>query len=78
MRLSPVAIAALVCCVAGPAVAQDWVEFASQEDRFSIVFPGQPQITETTFRSEFGAELPARIYSAEIGPSRYSVTVAET
>ena len=77
MSLSPVAVAAFVFCLAGPAFAQDWVEFASQEDRFSIVFPGQPQITETTFPSEFGAELPARLYSAEVGPSRYSVTVVD-
>ena len=77
MNLNSVAVAALVSCLAGPAFAQDWAEFASQEDRFAIVFPGQPMITETTFTSEFGAELPSRIYSAEVGPSRYSVTVVD-
>jgi hypothetical protein len=77
MRVNPVAIVALVFCIAGPVAAQDWTEFASQEDRFSIVFPGQPTITETTFTSEFGAELPARVYSAEVGPGRYSVTVVD-
>ena len=34
-------------------------------------------MTETTWVSEFGAELPARVYSAERGPSRFTVTVAD-
>lgn len=77
MRLSAVAVAALAFCVARPAFAQEWTEFASQTDRFSTVFPGQPTITETTYTSQFGAELPARVYSAEVGPNRYSVTVVD-
>ena len=77
MRLSRIALAALVFCIASPAMAQDWTEYENQADRFSTVFPGQPQITETTFTSEFGAELPARVYSAEVGQSRYSVTVVD-
>jgi len=77
MRLNPVAVAALVFCMAGSTFAQGWTEFESREDRFSIVFPGQPQITETMFTSEFGAELPARVYSAGVGQGRYSVTVVD-
>ena len=79
MRLSLrlVAVAALVFCIARPAVAQEWTEYVNQGDRFSTVFPGQPQIMETTFTSQFGADLPARVYSAEVGPGRYSVTVVD-
>ena len=77
MRVSLVAIAALVFCIAGPAAAQEWTEYVNQEDRFSTVFPGEPQVTETTYMSQFGAELSARVYSAEVGPSRYSVTVVD-
>ncbi len=77
MRLSVAAVAALVFCFARPAVAQEWTEHVNQGDRFSTVFPGQPQITETTFKSQFGADLPARVYSAEVGPGRYSVTVVD-
>jgi len=36
------------------ASAQEWIEFASREDGFTCNFPGQPTITETTFRSQFG------------------------
>src|SRR5678816_3464121 len=57
--------------------AQEWIEFASREDRFSCNFPSQPKVTETTYKSEHGADLPARVYSAAQGQSRYSVTVVD-
>ncbi len=76
MRLSPL-VAAFVLTLAGPAVAQEWIEFASREDGFSCNFPGQPTITATTFRSQFGADLPARVYSAEAGATRASMTVVD-
>ena len=77
MRVSLVAVAALVFCFASPAVAQEWTEYVNQEDRFSIVFPGEPEVTETTYMSQFGAELPARVYSKEVGQNRYSLTVVD-
>jgi hypothetical protein len=69
--------AALVLSISGTSFAQEWKEFASREDRFTCNFPGEPKITQTTYRSEYGAELPARIYSATLGQSRYSVTVVD-
>ena len=76
MRLSPV-IAALVLTLSTPALAQEWIEFQSREDAFACNFPGQPKVTQTTYKSQFGADLPARIYSAESGASRYSMTVVD-
>ena len=78
MRLIPVvAVLALTC--SAPAVAQDWVEFASREDRFTVTFPVQPTVTQTTYKSQFGADLPARVYSASTqqGQHRYSLTVVD-
>ena len=77
MRLMPLISATLALFIAGPSFAQEWMEFASRADRFTCNFPGQPKITETTYRSEYGADLPARIYSAMQGQSRYSVTVVD-
>jgi hypothetical protein len=78
MHLISLAAAALILTIPAPALAQtEWVEFASQEDRFTANFPGQPTITQTTFKSEFGADLPARVYRAESGQSRYSLTVVD-
>jgi hypothetical protein len=55
----------------------EWHEFSSLEDRFSINFPGEPTITETTWLSQFSAILPARVYSGTQGAGRYSVTVVD-
>lgn len=75
MRLSRVIAAVL--SLSAPAFAQEWIEFVSREDRFSANFPGPPQIRETTYKSQFGADLPARVYSAALGPSRFSLTVVD-
>ena len=55
----------------------DWEEIVSQEERFTAVFPGHPAIQETTWFSQFGAVLPARVYGMSRGQSRYSVTVVD-
>ena len=77
MRLISVVAMASILSTSVPAWAQEWIEFASQEDRFTCNFPGQPNVTETTWLSEYDADLPARVYAAEVGPSRYTVTVAD-
>ena len=77
MRLLPLMTAALIVAGSDRAFAQEWVEFANLQYRFTCNFPSQPKITETTFRSERGADLPMRVYSATQGQSRYSVTVID-
>ncbi len=69
--------AAMVVSLSNAAFAQEWTEFASREDGFSTNFPGAPTITESTYRSQFGGDLPARVYSAALGRSRFSVTVVD-
>src|SRR5438128_9127228 len=76
MRLILVSIT-LVLFISGSLFAQEWIEFASREDRFTCNFPSQPKVTETTYRSEYGADLPTHVYSATQGQSRYSVTVVD-
>jgi hypothetical protein len=76
MRLTPLIATTLVLSISGPLFAQD-VEFASREDRFTCVFPTQPKVTETMYQSQHEAYLPARVYSASQGQSRYSVTVVD-
>ena len=77
MRLIPLISAALIVSASGSSFAQEWVEFANMQDRFTCNFPSQPKITETIFHSERGADLPMRTYSAAQGQSRYSVTVID-
>jgi hypothetical protein len=77
MRLKPFIAAVFILAVSAPASAQEWIEFESREDGFACNFPGQPAIAQTTFRSQFGADLPARVYSAQQGRGRYSMTVVD-
>ena len=77
MRPTALITTGLALSVVAPLFAQEWVEFASREDRFTCLFPIQPKVTETTYLSQHEANLPARIYSAEQGKSRYSVTVVD-
>ena len=67
----------LVLSMAAPAAAQDWTEYQNIQDGFKVVLPGQPRITETKWTSEYGYVLPARVYTAERGRERYSVTVVD-
>src|SRR5438093_8306953 len=59
------------------AAAQEWIEYVNTPDGFKINFPDQPKLTETTWKSEFGYILPARVYSADKGSERYSLTVVD-
>jgi hypothetical protein len=55
MRLMLLMSSALVLAMSGTSFAQEWTEFVSREDRFTITFPGQPTVTETTWTSQFSA-----------------------
>ena len=77
MRAMSLLSAALFLSVAAPGASQQWIEFASTEDRFTINFPHEPRVESTTYTSEFSAALPARVYSAEDGPKHYSLTVVD-
>ena len=68
---------ALLFGLAGIAAGQDWADYQNIQDGFKIDFPGQPKVTETTWTSEYGYKLPARVYSAERGKERYSMTVVD-
>ena len=76
MRLTAL-IAALVLSIAGPASAQEWELYVNIRDGFQVNFPGQPTVTETTWKSQLNYVLPARVYSASRGAERYSLTVVD-
>jgi hypothetical protein len=70
MRFTALVAATLTLTLSCPALAQEWIEFTSKEDRFTGNFPGQPKVTQTIYQSQYGADLPARVYSAEQGSGR--------
>ena len=60
-----------------PAGVQAWTQFTSMEDRFRIYAPGEFQVEQISYASEYGATFPARVYSYEDGGNLYSVTVVD-
>ena len=77
MRFFAVIPALVLLSLPQTASAQEWIDFVSKEGGFTVNFPGQPSVSETTFKSEYGYTLPAHVYSAERGRERYSVTVVD-
>src|ERR1044071_5106510 len=78
MRLMPLISAALLVAVSAPAFAQeDYTEFVSREERFTITFPGKPVVSETTWLSEYGAVLPARVYTVSGISGKHTLTVVD-
>jgi hypothetical protein len=78
MRRFAFVIAALFLCLpTSSAAQQEWMEFASPEDKFSIVFPGKPTVQQITWPSEYGAVFPGRVYTVQQGASKYTVTVID-
>ncbi len=77
MRLIPLVSAAFALLVSGPAFAQGWIEYASRADFFTVNFPGEPEVRDITYRTEYGVALSGRVHSVENGPNRYSVTVID-
>jgi hypothetical protein len=76
MRRSAI-IFAFAFLIAGPAAAQEWTEYQNVRDGFHALFPSEPRVTETTWKSQTGFTLPARVYSVERGRERYAMTVAD-
>ena len=70
-------LVALFCWGTTPALGQEWQQYVNTEDGFAVNFPGPPNITETTWRSQLDYRLPARVYHVDRGEERYVVTVVD-
>jgi hypothetical protein len=77
MRTIALVLACAVVAVAMPASAQEWDEYLALQDGFRMNFPGKPRVTEGTWTSQMNYTLPMRVYSAQKGRERYSVTVVD-
>jgi hypothetical protein len=77
MRLIPLIAAASSLLISAPCLAQDWIEYHNRADFFSVNFPGEPQVRDISYRTEYSITLPGRVYSYANGPNRYSVTVVD-
>jgi hypothetical protein len=76
MRLIPL-VPALILVLAGPLVAQEWIEYVSKTDLFTINFPAQPTVRDITWHTEYNLDIPGHVHAVESGGNRYSVTVVD-
>ena len=77
MRVSPLATVAFVLCLSGPSIAQEWIEYVSRTDLFTVNFPAEPTVREIAYATEYGITLPGHVHSYTEGQNRYSVTVVD-
>jgi hypothetical protein len=77
MHLIPLVVVALLASMPRAAAAQGYEVYNSRQDFFSVAFPGQPAIQETTFESEYTGVFPARLYTVNGPRGRFMVTVVD-
>lgn len=70
-----VALSASTPLAQGSGSTPEWIEYTDRTDRFTINLPHQPTIRETMYPPQRGQPVPARVYTVDDGPRRYSVTV---
>jgi hypothetical protein len=77
MRRAALLSAALVLSCSTTVLAQEWTQYVNRQDRFSVNAPGQPVVTTMTWPSEYGATMPARVYTWQTGSGKYVATVVD-
>ncbi len=77
MSRARLVLAASLLSLPLPSFGQGWIEYVSMTDRFGMYVPGEPEVRDIAYPSEYGVVFPARLYLYEDGPSRYSVTVVD-
>lgn len=78
MRRLGISLSMILLLIASRAsFAQGWTEFSDFEQGFGVNFPGEPTVQDTVWESQYGAALPARVYSADNARGSYSLTVVD-
>ena len=75
IRLIPAAL--ILMLLSTNAHGQEWVDFTSREDRFTVNMPGQPKVDAIQWPSEYGLVFPGRVYTAMRGAEKYTITVID-
>jgi len=75
MRL--IAFIFAVVCAGGPAAAQSWTEYSYPDYAFTVSFPAQPSIENTTYQTADGRPQQARVYSVTQGDAVFKMSVVE-
>ncbi len=77
MRVSAFIVAMVGMSIASPASAQDWFLYTCELDNFTVNFPADPVMENTTYYLPSGKATSARIYTATDNEGVYKVTVVD-
>jgi hypothetical protein len=77
MKYVAIMIAIAGVTTASPAFAQEWFLYESERDSFTVNYPEEPVMEETTYYLPSGKATSARIYTAQDDNGTYKVTVVD-
>ena len=77
LRCLRVLVPAVLLFMSGAGYAQEWIEYASRSDMFTVNFPGQPTVQDINWETEYRITIPGRVHRYDDGQSHYSVTVVD-
>ncbi len=77
MRTLRALIAVVLVLMPVAARAQEWIEYVSRDDLFTVNFPAQPTVSTIDWKTEYGLTLPAHVHRYDSSNSHYLVTVID-
>lgn len=57
--------------------AQEWIEYVSRTDLFTINFPAQPKVEDIEWKTEYGITIPGHVHRYDSADSHYLVTAVD-
>lgn len=77
MRTLRAVIPVVLLLMPAAAHAQEWIEYASRDDLFTINFPAQPKVETIDWKTEYGLTIPGHVYRYDSPDSHYLVTAVD-
>src|ERR1043166_7396730 len=72
-----VLVPALLLCLPGVGRGQEWIEYVSRDDLFTVNFPAQPTVSTIDWTTEYGLTIPGHVHHYDRADSHYLVTVVD-
>lgn len=72
-----VLVPALLLCLPGVGRGQEWIEYVSRDDLFTVNFPAQPTVSTIDWKTEYGLTIPGHVHHYDTADSHYLVTVVD-
>jgi hypothetical protein len=76
-RVMRALVVILAMFLAGPAAAEDWMEYQYPEFSFTIQFPVAPNVQVTAYQAADGRSFEAHTYSAALDTGNFKMTIAD-